>query len=399
MGADETEQGTILTGKGKEKMNGKKRLGIFCMYDKDGMVGKYIQVYLENILPYLTELVIVCNGGLAVEGENILRNYARQIYVREDKGMDGGAFQDAILNILGIDYVREYDELLLLNDTMYGPFESWEPVFRKMEAIETDFWGLSRSVSKNIPLHLQAYFVIFRKKILHSKDFEEFWRNLDAGELDKNRVVANYEINLTCFLEGRGYTWSSYSQCTDKNMFSNPYYFLAQEKLPVLKANVFSSWGDSITTDEERENVQSYIRNHTDYEFDMIADNIKRKEGRDVYKIKCRKAKGAPAGEEIISWHDVASYATRYTECYLYGNTLKTYILRNILKPGQIKGIVVSDEFVQEGNQELGIPLYKFSEVENHGEGLVVTLGYKNSKMLKDDIVKKFPQALFYWDI
>ena len=114
--------------------------------------------------------------------------------------------------------------------------------------------------------------------------------------------------------------------------------------------------------------------------------------------MKSSVAEDAAVCEEDISWKEAVAYASGYQECYLYGNTLKSYIMKNLLQPGQIKGIVVSDEFWQEEQPGPGVPIYKFSEVENHGEGLIVNLGYQNSKALKEEILGKFPQALFYWN-
>lgn len=379
-------------------MDNKKRLGICCFYDKYGMVGEYMKVYLQSLLPYLTDLVIAVNGRLEAEGERSLREYTDQIYMREDKGMDGGAYQDMLLNVLGMDYVRKYDELLLFNDTVYAPISSWEPVFDKMEKTEADFWGLTQNENKSVPLHLQSYFVIFRSKLLQSEAFENYWRNLEAGELDKNRVIANFEINMTYYLENRGYSWDTYSRRNDKNIFCNPYVFLAEEKLPVIKANVFSYWADRYTTDKERRQTELYVKNHSSYNFALIEENLRHKEGRDFYQMKSSVAEDAAVCEEDISWKEAVSYASGYQECYLYGNTLKSYIMKNLLQPGQIKGIVVSDEFWQEEQPGPGVPIYKFSEVENHGEGLIVNLGYQNSKALKEEILGKFPQALFYWN-
>lgn len=380
-------------------MGNKKRLGIFCLYDKDGMVGEYVKVYLQSVLPYLTDLAIVINGELGAEGERSLREFTDQIYMREDKGMDGGAYQDMMMNVLGMDYVRRYEELLLFNDTVYAPVNSWEPIFDKMEKTKADFWGLSQNENKSVPLHMQAYFVIFRSKLLHSEDFEVFWRNLDAGELDKNKVIANFEINLTYYLENRGYSWDTYSQRLDKDIFCNPHVFLAEEKLPIIKTNVFSAWADRYTTDEERRQTELYVKNHSSYNFALIEENLRHKEGRDFYQIKSRVTEAESVCEEEISWKDVVAYASQYREVFLYGNTLRSYIMKNLLQPGQIKGIVVSDEFWQEKQPGPGVPIYKFSEVQNHGEGLIVNLGYRNSKALKEQILGKFPEAIFYWNL
>lgn len=383
----------------KKEMCPKKRLGIFQFYDKDGVVGRYIGVYLESMLPYLEELVIVCNGKLSDEGRKSLEKYTGQIYVRDDIGSDGGAHQDIILNILGLDYIREFEELLLFNDTLYAPIGSWQPVFEKMDKTKADFWGLTQERFRWAPPYVQSYFLVFRGNILCSEDFAFFWENLDMETHDPQKIVADFEMNCTWFFEKKGYLWCTYSSCNDKRIFHEPYFFLAEEKLPVLKTRVFSAREDNFITDAEREKVRLYITDNSDYDMGMIVENLRHKEGRDLYHIERQKVEGTTVSKEIIGWQDIVSYASQYVECYLYGNTGISYALRNLLEPGTIKGIVVSDGYEQGGEQNHGIPIYGFSEVENKGEGLIVTLGWRNSKMLKDKILQKFPKAMFRWEL
>lgn len=379
-------------------MGSRERLGIFCFYDKDGIVGEYVKVYLNSIMPYLKELVIVCNGQLSQEGKQILGKYANQIYIRENIGMDGGAYQDVILNVLGIEYIRQYEELLLFNDTVYAPIGSWEPVFERMKKEQVDFWGLTQGGTERIPPHIQSYFIMFRNKVLHSEDFALFWRDMDVGINDKNKVIANFEINLTYSLEKKGYAWGTYSKCVDKGIYNKPYFFLSQEHLPVLKVTIFLSAGDFCTTDEERKKTELYIKNQSDYDFNMIVDNLRQKEGKDVHTLKCKEPKNIEISERSISWRELLSYSLQYPKCYLYGNTFNADILKNLLGPDKLKGIVVSDAYGEEKNRGMGDQIFRWSEVCNDGEGLIVTVGYRNTKLLKDEILRKFPNAIFYWE-
>lgn len=380
-------------------MDSKERLGIFCFYDKNGIVGEYIKTYLESILPYLKELVIVCNGQLSDMGRGILKKYTNQIFVRENRGMDGGAYQDVILNILGLDYIHKYDELLIFNDTIYAPIDSWETVFAKMQSEEVDFWGLTQNRTKKIPLHIQSYFIMFCKKVLHSEEFAFFWRNLDAGQSDKNKVIANFEINLTYFLGKKGYSWDTFSHCSDKDMCRDPYFFLHNEGVPALKRNVFSHLGDFMVTDEERKKAGVYVKEQSEYDFGMIEEELRRKEGRDFNELRSKNPEPVVRAEREICWEEMLSYASRYEKCYLYGNTLNAYVLRNLLEPGKIKGMIVSDAYGAEKTFAGKEAVLQWSEVSNEGEGLIVTLGYQNAKKLKNEIVNRFPEAMFYWEL
>lgn len=368
-------------------MEKEDRLGVFCFYDKNGIVGEYIKAYLDSMLPYLKELVIVCNGKLSAEGNKIFKQYTDKVYVRDNTGFDGGAYQEVILNLLGLDYIRRYKELLLFNDTVYAPIGSWEPVFEKMQKTEVDFWGLTQHYLPSIPRHIQSYFIMFRENILQSAVFEQFWRKFTPSD-NKYKTVADFEINMSYFFEKAGFSFQTYSECVEKSVFGDPYFFLSEERLPILKTRIFFTQDDFFITPEERKKIKSYVVEKTDYDFYNIEKNMKRKGGISFFDI-----------EEKHSWQEMVAYAAEYSACYIYGNTLKSCVLRNLLKPDQIKGILVSDTYGEETNLQDSVKIYKFSEVENRGEGLIVTLGYKNSKALKEEIMAKFPNAIFYWNV
>lgn len=81
---------------------------------------------------------------------------------------------------IGWDNVCKFGELLLVNDTFYGPTYSIEDIFEKMEEINTDYWGMTKSpkgAQKDgyaYDAHIQSYFLIFRKFVFSDSRFKEF---------------------------------------------------------------------------------------------------------------------------------------------------------------------------------------------------------------------------------
>lgn len=55
-----------------------------------------------------------------------------------------GGFKDALCTYIGWDRLTEYDELILANDSFYGPFEDIRKIFAEMESRDLDFWGLMK---------------------------------------------------------------------------------------------------------------------------------------------------------------------------------------------------------------------------------------------------------------
>ena len=86
-------------------------------------------------------MLVVVNGVLSAEGLGRLEGLADEVLVRENRGFDVGAFRDALVHV-GED-LAGFDEVLLTNDTWFGPVGSFDGVFARMDAREVDFWGLT----------------------------------------------------------------------------------------------------------------------------------------------------------------------------------------------------------------------------------------------------------------
>ncbi len=109
------------------------RLGIFLTYDPEGIVDDYIGYLLEDISPMFSKLIIVCNGFLLPESRKKLEKYSQNIFVRENIGFDFCAWKESMFEYFGYARVREYDELVLFNDSFFGPLHSFSQVFEDME--------------------------------------------------------------------------------------------------------------------------------------------------------------------------------------------------------------------------------------------------------------------------
>jgi rhamnosyltransferase len=49
-------------------MNQMKRLGIFCFFEKDGIVDQYVEYLICDLKKNLEKLVVVINGDIRNEG-------------------------------------------------------------------------------------------------------------------------------------------------------------------------------------------------------------------------------------------------------------------------------------------------------------------------------------------
>lgn len=268
------------------------RIGIFQMSDKDGIVENYITYLLKDIRENVEELVVVVNGELKEKEEKKLEAYAEKIFFRENYGYDAYAFRETILDFLGIDYIRRFDELLLFNDTFYGPLYPFREVFDAMEGSPADFWGLTKHAATKAsapPMreHIQSYFLVFRHKMLNDASFQMFWETLQLDKMQFEKLVHQYEVRLTVYFASRGYRYEAYVKDDDLNgsqdyncchyLFS-PYLLLKKYRMPVIKRKVFSEGKTlCILAGEEIYQAFQYIKEKTDYDINFIWNDLLRK--------------------------------------------------------------------------------------------------------------------------
>src|SRR5258706_15691942 len=101
------------------------------------------------------------------------------------------------LALQGID-LSVWDELVLTNSSVFGPLFPLRESFDGMSGNPCDFWGMTGN--HEIAWHLQSYFLVFRRNILHSPLFGQFWRTVLPRQ-DKKATIRNYEVGLTRFFE------------------------------------------------------------------------------------------------------------------------------------------------------------------------------------------------------
>ena len=278
-----------------------KRLGIFaCSFGKTGKTEEYVFYLLREMKKTLTTLVVVCNGKLQAESRRRLREVADTVVCRKNEGFDAAAWQFAMRDVLGWDEVRSYDELVLFNDTFFGPFYPMEEVFQTMDARPVDFWGLTCHYEANdgfgtssyryLPTHIQSYFLVIRAALLRSYEFQDYWEQLPIlhtfGEL-----VGKNEVVFTHHFEECGFSWDVYVDSSSRrskdhqnnyNLYVHePYWLVKKQKFPILKKKNFSyQLFDYLhyTNGHEMYECMEYIKQHTEYDTNLIWDYLLRNE-------------------------------------------------------------------------------------------------------------------------
>lgn len=277
-------------GQGKEV----KRLGIYVFYDRDGVVDRYVLYQLNDLKKNCQEILVVCNGKLTREGRAALESVPAKVFVRENKGFDFWAYREGLL-LYGWEKLAEYDEVLLMNATLFGPLYPFSEVFEAMNARDLDFWGLTKHYKipfdpfgttglGYVPEHIQSCFLCVRQRMLCSDEFKRFWEDLPPLDEYKD-AVGKCETIFTKKFNDAGFVSDAYVKTDDLEDYTNyPLIFEAKElvanrRCPVFKRRMFFHdyyFALANSAGEETVRLFDYIAENLDYDLDMVWENLLR---------------------------------------------------------------------------------------------------------------------------
>jgi lipopolysaccharide biosynthesis protein len=171
------------------------REAVYVNYDRRGIIHDYVFSQVEDLAEAGYRVTFASNSP-RIDPKDIetLRPLCRQIVWCRNVGYDFGAYKDGIAAVGDLDRL---DTLLIMNDSVYGPFRSLRTLLSAMDQTNTDFWGITDSWQHNY--HIQSYFVVFFQSALRTPEFRTFWRRMPYVNL-KSWVIRNCEVKLTQIL-------------------------------------------------------------------------------------------------------------------------------------------------------------------------------------------------------
>ena len=273
----------------KKELN---RACIYFIYDKDGIIDKYILYQLNDLRENVGFLHCVINGQLVPDGYNALSEIADEVYVRENKGNDVGAYKAAIRRI-GWKKLSEYDELILMNNTCYGPLYPFKEAFDWAASKDIQIWGLTYGQKvdwtgttdyihyNKSKTHIQSYFLAVRKPLLGSKLLMDFFEEIPD---DTSYVLSGsyYEYAFPGYFEDKGYKADVYcddSEDTNYPLLYNPIHLVKDYRMPLFKKRSFTHHYTDVmnnTAGEATVRLMRFIQEETDYDMDMVWENLLR---------------------------------------------------------------------------------------------------------------------------
>lgn len=266
--------------------NGKKAL-VYVIFESEARLQEYKLRFLQALAPLVDDVIVVVNGQLHDDDINTLEAYGK-VLTRDNKGYDTAAFREGIF-AFGKDKLKDYDQLLLVNDTNIGPMRDLSQVFQEMADKRLDFWGISfgeeqEDVTKEnpygyIPKHLQSYFLVIEKLMLNDDDFYEYWTHLTDTD-SRDKAIGRHETRFTKHFADLGYRYDAVVQeYEDSAMYIHPLKMLKAGS-PLVKYTALKNYDEDqflwqgLDRDSEVPDLLEFVSEETDYPVSILEDIV-----------------------------------------------------------------------------------------------------------------------------
>lgn len=241
-----------------------RRICLFAGYDPNDKIQDYV-VYMIQKLAQISDVYYMGNGNFPPEELFKIAPYSKMFYTSRHRQRDYGSWQRLITQI-GWKQLLSYDQLILCNDSVYGPLTDLSDIFAEMKGRGYDFWSITADYSYNY--HLHSYFMVFNNDIIRNKAFQNFW-NL----IPQRSETRSCTFELTPLLLDEGFIGNSYIRSyRDENILQNPQKNEQNLCMPFLKTKSFLP-GTEYTSGSGIA-LRFNIRTRSDYDTHLINRHI-----------------------------------------------------------------------------------------------------------------------------
>ncbi len=377
-----------------------KRCAILVLHDKDGIFDDYIFYLIKELHTVSTRVISVINGYVNNQYLDKLHTVCADVIVRENVGYDARAYAHVITEYLEPTSLKQYDELLLCNDTFFGPLKPFKEIFSAMEQRPCDFWGISYT-DEWFDFFLHSYFMVFRSKIIASGELDFFFSQESVSDI-KSYADAGivFERGLFEHLTKLEYTFDTLMGRQKYSIFreSNQNIRLGY---PLLKKKAFlqRNYNHKVILD-----VLQQIFLSNSYDIQYILQNIQRSKNLDISLqdissfIPDHLSLSAPSTEQMITKAKTISFIQSVEKLYIYGvNSSLEHIILQKAPINNLAGFVVSPGY-KTNNYHKNYPVYEITDlVESEKIGIIVALWYQNSYAVKPYLAK-FQNVLYLFE-
>lgn len=200
------------------------KIAVFAHYDKNNQIKSYVLYYLQALRQVCDEIIFITTSCLSDIELSKVSLLCSNVISRENIGHDFYSYKVGINTISDLSKV---EQLILCNDSCYGPIFDLKPMFQQMNVSNDDFWGIS-ALSRP-QLHLQSYFLVFNHKVIQSTIFKKFWSQVKVLN-NKDKIIIGYEVGLSQCLINAKFSWQTIIPHTDYKL---SYWKIVSRKIQI----------------------------------------------------------------------------------------------------------------------------------------------------------------------
>ncbi len=182
-----------------------KRLLLYVHFNKYNRVSSHVYYQLTKMRPLFSKVVFISNSSINEQDYHkiVELRLMDQFIQRENIGFDFAAWRDG-MTAVGFEELATYDSITIMNDTCFGPLWDIKDYYLEYESDDSvDFWGLTNNratpksrYTQGFREHIQSYFITFKKSVIVSPEFKNFWENV-KNYTNVQDVIDNYETQVT----------------------------------------------------------------------------------------------------------------------------------------------------------------------------------------------------------
>jgi len=252
-----------------------KRHGIFILDAEKQKVDHYILYFLKSMKAYFSKIGVVVIqpiDDVALKNIEALSDFCVHMYEKETDQ----CFVEAV-QLLGVDSLKQIDELVIFTSDIIGPFYDLSEMFNKMDNQGVDYWSVAAHKIEE-ELYPDSIFVAYRKSVLQSQDF---WDALFSVSDFREKVYDQ----LYSVLKYHNYTLGIYAfsevlyEKTGDPIRTNAEYLVGTLRCPLIDKHVFYDDYSKNIKETAGQNVLAlyqYIKDNNLYPLDLLWDHILR---------------------------------------------------------------------------------------------------------------------------
>ncbi|MGB1416425.1 MAG: rhamnan synthesis F family protein [Synechococcus sp.] len=210
---------------------------LFAHYDHNGRLRPDLLPLLKSYQTYGDVVFVSASPRLRWRWRTMrqLRTMCRAILIRRNEGYDFGSW------MTGLRWLQRQQrlgrELILTNDSFYGPVGDLDDLFQRIHTSDADVIGLTDDLM--YAPHLQSAFLVFRAPVLQSDVFQSFWDTLQIWPR-KRDLVKQCEVGLPVALQKAGFRLRSlYTEEANGNILHTAWRELIEDAgFPFVKVSL-----------------------------------------------------------------------------------------------------------------------------------------------------------------